>query len=190
VIEAAMRCTLPTALPLLIEATCNQVNQDGGYTGMTPADFRRFVEGHRRAGRLSHRPADPWRRPSGAESVEASARRSGHGKGRNHDPRLCGRRLHQAASGLLDGLRGRAGGAGRRRNRGARRPAGGGGRGGRPKGGVAPVYIIGTEVPIPGGAMEEIEGLEVTSPEAALTTFDRSPRRLCGGRPVRMPSPA
>ena len=29
--------------PILIEATCNQVNQDGGYTGMTPADFRDFV---------------------------------------------------------------------------------------------------------------------------------------------------
>jgi tagatose-1,6-bisphosphate aldolase non-catalytic subunit AgaZ/GatZ len=31
--------------PVLIEATCNQVNQQGGYTGMTPDDFRRFVEG-------------------------------------------------------------------------------------------------------------------------------------------------
>ena len=30
---------------VLIEATCNQVNQDGGYTGMTPAAFRAFVEG-------------------------------------------------------------------------------------------------------------------------------------------------
>ena len=39
-----MRATLPTSLPLLIEATCNQVNQDGGYTGMTPEDFRNFVE--------------------------------------------------------------------------------------------------------------------------------------------------
>ena len=29
---------------MLIEATCNQVNQDGGYTGMTPAAFRDFVE--------------------------------------------------------------------------------------------------------------------------------------------------
>ena len=29
--------------PVLIEATCNQVNQDGGYTGMTPADFAAFV---------------------------------------------------------------------------------------------------------------------------------------------------
>src|ERR1700733_3047891 len=30
---------------LLIEATSNQVNQAGGYTGMRPADFRRFAEG-------------------------------------------------------------------------------------------------------------------------------------------------
>ena len=44
VLEAAMRATATTDLPLLIEATCNQVNQDGGYTGMMPADFRRFVE--------------------------------------------------------------------------------------------------------------------------------------------------
>ncbi len=29
--------------PALIEATCNQVNQEGGYTGMTPAAFRDFV---------------------------------------------------------------------------------------------------------------------------------------------------
>ena len=28
---------------MLIEATCDQVNHEGGYTGMTPADFRRFV---------------------------------------------------------------------------------------------------------------------------------------------------
>src|SRR5678815_5678794 len=31
------------ALPLLVEATCNQVNQDGGYTGMKPADFVRMA---------------------------------------------------------------------------------------------------------------------------------------------------
>lgn len=29
--------------PLVVEATSNQVNQDGGYTGMRPADFVRFV---------------------------------------------------------------------------------------------------------------------------------------------------
>jgi len=30
---------------LLIEATSNQVNHQGGYTGMQPEDFRRLVEG-------------------------------------------------------------------------------------------------------------------------------------------------
>jgi len=30
--------------PILIETTCNQVNQQGGYTGMTPAAFRTFIE--------------------------------------------------------------------------------------------------------------------------------------------------
>jgi len=29
--------------PVLIESTCNQVNQYGGYTGMTPEDFRNYV---------------------------------------------------------------------------------------------------------------------------------------------------
>ena len=33
-----------TKSPVVIEATCNQVNQEGGYTGMQPADFRAFVE--------------------------------------------------------------------------------------------------------------------------------------------------
>jgi len=33
VLEASMRATLPTGLPLLIEATCNQVNQDGATPG-------------------------------------------------------------------------------------------------------------------------------------------------------------
>ena len=31
--------------PLLVESTCNQVNQYGGYTGMTPADFAGYVRG-------------------------------------------------------------------------------------------------------------------------------------------------
>src|SRR5208337_4301207 len=43
VIEAAMRHAPIDNVPLLIEATCNQVNQFGGYSGMTPADFRQRV---------------------------------------------------------------------------------------------------------------------------------------------------
>jgi D-tagatose-bisphosphate aldolase class II non-catalytic subunit len=38
--------------------------------------------------------------------------------------------------------------------------------------GLAPVYIIGTEVPVPGGAQHALEGLAVTRPEAALRTVE------------------
>jgi len=44
VLEATVRHGAMGAHPVLIEATCNQVNQDGGYTGMTASDFRVFVE--------------------------------------------------------------------------------------------------------------------------------------------------
>ena len=40
VLEAAMRLARQTGSLALVEATSNQVNQDGGYTGMVPTDFR------------------------------------------------------------------------------------------------------------------------------------------------------
>jgi len=43
VIEAAMERARETGTRALIEATANQVNQFGGYTGMQPADFAAFV---------------------------------------------------------------------------------------------------------------------------------------------------
>lgn len=43
VIEATLRFDLNSDRKVLIEATSNQVNQFGGYTGMQPADFRDFV---------------------------------------------------------------------------------------------------------------------------------------------------
>ncbi|KGQ70926.1 tagatose-bisphosphate aldolase [Chelonobacter oris] len=43
VIEAALTFELETSNAVLIEATSNQVNQFGGYTTMTPNDFKRFV---------------------------------------------------------------------------------------------------------------------------------------------------
>jgi D-tagatose-1,6-bisphosphate aldolase subunit GatZ/KbaZ len=39
-------------------------------------------------------------------------------------------------------------------------------------GGEAPVYVIGTEVPVPGGAAEELQQLAVTSPQAAAATVE------------------
>jgi D-tagatose-1,6-bisphosphate aldolase subunit GatZ/KbaZ len=44
VIAAAMLQAHDDNTDLLLEATSNQVNQDGGYTGMSPVQFRQFVE--------------------------------------------------------------------------------------------------------------------------------------------------
>ncbi|WP_352400691.1 class II D-tagatose-bisphosphate aldolase, non-catalytic subunit [Anaerotignum sp.] len=43
VIEALLLYAKKNQTPVLIEATANQVNQYGGYTGMTPQDFTDFV---------------------------------------------------------------------------------------------------------------------------------------------------
>src|SRR5512139_4117030 len=43
VLEAAMHRAAQRESVVCIESTSNQVNPYGGYTGMTPADFARFV---------------------------------------------------------------------------------------------------------------------------------------------------
>ena len=64
--------------PILIEATCNQVNHEGGYTGMTPADFRRFIEGLARGAGVDpdrvilggdHLGPNPWKRLPAKEAM-------------------------------------------------------------------------------------------------------------------------
>ena len=42
-IEAAMRAAKKHNTPAVIEATSNQVNQFGGYTGMKPSDYYELV---------------------------------------------------------------------------------------------------------------------------------------------------
>ncbi|HOL84292.1 MAG TPA: class II D-tagatose-bisphosphate aldolase, non-catalytic subunit, partial [Thermoclostridium caenicola] len=44
VLEAAMEDGKESGRPVLIEATANQVNQFGGYSGMKPKDFVSFVK--------------------------------------------------------------------------------------------------------------------------------------------------
>lgn len=45
VLRAVLAYAKQTGLPTVIEATCNQVNQYGGYTGMTAADFMAWLSG-------------------------------------------------------------------------------------------------------------------------------------------------
>ncbi len=44
VLKVCLRKAKESKTPLVIEATSNQVNQYGGYTGMTPRDYRSFIE--------------------------------------------------------------------------------------------------------------------------------------------------
>lgn len=43
VIEVALKYAMQKKINVLIESTCNQVNQFGGYTGMKPLDFANFI---------------------------------------------------------------------------------------------------------------------------------------------------
>jgi D-tagatose-bisphosphate aldolase class II non-catalytic subunit len=171
VIEAALSLGLQTGRRVLIEATCNQVNQEGGYTGMNPADFRQFVEGI--ASRIGFDPSriilggdhlgpNPWKHLPAEEAmkrakamIEAYAR---YGFTKLHldssmgcagEPiALAGEVAAHRAASLAKVAEAAVGD------------------------GLAPVYIIGTEVPVPGGAQHALKGLAVTRPEAALRTVD------------------
>jgi D-tagatose-1,6-bisphosphate aldolase subunit GatZ/KbaZ len=153
--------------PILVEATCNQVNQFGGYTGMTPSTFRVFVEGLAVAegvdpARLilggDHLGPNPWKYGP-AESAMAKARDlvaafvdAGFSKIHLDASMAC------AGDGLLaeETIAGRA----------ADLCAVAEGRG---RGDL--VYVVGTEVPIPGGETEALDALAVTTPAAVENTW-------------------
>ncbi|MBB5345051.1 D-tagatose-bisphosphate aldolase, class II, non-catalytic subunit [Tunturibacter empetritectus] len=155
---------------LLIEATSNQVNQFGGYTGMRPAAFCEFVLRHVADAGFSrgslilggdHLGPNPWRTQPAAKAMEyaeamvAEYVQAGFTKIHLDASMACGddpavlpdevvaqrtAQLCQAA----EGARGT---------------------------GPAPVYVIGTEVPTPGGATHALDELQVTSTGAATHTL-------------------
>lgn len=170
VIKAALRLGRSTGRTVLIEATCNQVNQDGGYTGMTPADFRRFVEGIAGDAGLEperivlggdHLGPNPWKHLPADEAMDKAeamiAAYAGAGFTKLHLDTSMGCRGEPVA--LSDAL------TAERAARLARAAEANAGD-------VAPVYVIGTEVPVPGGATHALDGLEVTTPEAVARTCD------------------
>jgi len=169
VIAAALRLGRDRGLAVLIEATCNQVNQDGGYTGMTPMDFRRFVEGIAKQTGFDtanlilggdHLGPNPWRDlPADVALDKAAAMVAAYAAAGFEKIHLdCSMGCAGEAIALDDALTAERAAdlAGVTEQHAVR----------------APVYVIGTEVPVPGGALEEVDHLEVTSPEAAQTTVD------------------
>lgn len=168
VLEAALRQASRRGALLCIESTSNQVNQHGGYTGMTPGGFARHLESLMRD--LGVDPADvvtggdhlgpyPWRarnaRQAMAEAGELIRRCAEAGYGKLHldasmacadDPRredgsLDTKRIAQRTAELCEIAEEASRLAGRRQ----------------------PLYVIGTEVPAPGGA-------EADEPEVHPTT--------------------
>lgn len=173
VIEASLRHAQRTGQDLLLfEATCNQVNQDGGYTGMRPADFVRFVHDIAErvgfdAGRIvlggDHLGPNPWTSLDAAAAMDKAEVMVGEYVAAGF------RKIHldcsMACSGDPEPLPEAE--IVRRAVRLCRAAE----AAWQQAGGEAPVYVIGTEVPVPGGATESIEGLAVTTADAALATI-------------------
>ena len=154
----------------LIEATCNQVNQFGGYTGLTPADFARNVRRIAEENELpfeniilggDHLGPSVWQDESAevamgkAEELIRDYVEAGFVKIHLD----CSMRLGDDPEGAVE--------VEVSANRTAR---------------LAQVaektghknlrYVIGTEVPIPGGAREHEEGVSVTKVEDARQTIE------------------
>lgn len=53
-LEASLTLAETLDQPIVVEATSNQVNQDGGYTGLTPADFISFVKDIAQKSHVTH----------------------------------------------------------------------------------------------------------------------------------------
>ncbi|CRY70958.1 tagatose-bisphosphate aldolase subunit KbaZ [Yersinia pseudotuberculosis] len=174
VIEAALEQALENDSELLIEATSNQVDQFGGYTGMTPADFRDYVFAkadalhfpleklilggdHLGPNRWQHLPANEAM--AHADDLIAAYVAAGFKKIHLDCSMSCADDPVPLSDEIVA-------------ERAARLAA------------IAEateyqhfnihtaVYVIGTEVPIPGGATEELDEIEVTSPEAARKTIE------------------
>ncbi|MGW7072586.1 D-tagatose-bisphosphate aldolase, class II, non-catalytic subunit [Streptomyces sp. NPDC054855] len=173
VIEAAVQQAVETGSFLLIEATSNQVDQCGGYTGMRPADFRELVHGIAAEHRLpierivlggDHLGPNRWQSlpaeeaMTKAQELVAAYVRAGFTKihldcsfSCAGDPSpLTDDIVAERAARLVQASEEAAGpGAGRIR------------------------YVIGTEVPVPGGAHETLNGVAPTTAEAARETVKR-----------------
>ncbi len=172
VIRAALRHAKETGNAVLIEATCNQVNHQGGYTGMQPADFASLVFNIAKEEQCSkeqiilggdHLGPNPWRKLPAEEAMQeaekmiASYIDAGFRKIHLDTSMGC---LGEAIA-LEDDITA---------SRAARLAAIAEDRADK-AGETKPLYIIGTEVPPPGGADHEITELAVTSPTAAAHTI-------------------
>lgn len=182
VIEAAMQKLLNKNIPLLVEATANQVDQFGGYTGMKPKEYvkyiysiadkvgfpkERIILGGDHLGPLTWRTINPREAMENAKNlireyvlagfskihIDTSMPLNGDFENEIFDDSLIANRasvLCKVAEEAYLELKEKDDEA------------------------MHPVYIIGSEVPIPGGAQveEEEAGPKVTSVEGFKNTVE------------------
>ena len=169
VVRAAAELAREYGAPLLLESTSNQVDQFGGYTGLTPAEYIAqtramlpadcdvtFGGDHLGPNRWQHLPAAEAMTNSeelirsyvaaGYEKIHLDCSMSCAGDPVPLPDATVAERAARLCR-IAEDTR-------------ATMPDA-----------VAPVYIIGTEVPIPGGAKEALDGVTPTTPDAARTTY-------------------
>ena len=170
VIEASLRLARQLGRPLVIEATSNQVNQEGGYTGQTPAEFVASVNVLADRARLDraqivlggdHLGPHPWRSlPAEEAMAKAEAMIRAYAKAgvaklhldcsegcAGEPPQLSDAETVPRAARLARAAV-EAGNAERL------------------------LFVVGTEVPPPGGARAGEHGIAPTAPRAARATLD------------------
>jgi D-tagatose-1,6-bisphosphate aldolase subunit GatZ/KbaZ len=175
VLEAAARQAIEDASVLHIESTSAQVNQFGGYTGHTPTSFAAWVHCLAKNAGLTadrvlvggdHLGPFPWRNETASVALE---------KGRElvRDCVLAGyRKIHLDASmACADDPSGPNAQQSAERAAILCESAEHAWRQ-RSEESLAPVYVIGTEVPKPGGESNEAEGPEVTEAADVAATVE------------------
>jgi len=173
VLEAALRTADDLGTTLLVESTSNQVNQDGGYTGATPADFAGALHQRALAAGLppdrvlfggDHLGPHPWSSEPAEKAMEKAREMV------RHYVRAGAAKIHLDASmNLADDPPGAL-----EPSTAAERTADlcAAAESVRADEGDGPVYVIGTEVPPPGGERDDAAGPEVTRREDATKTLE------------------
>ena len=179
VLETALIRAKELSQPVLIEATANQVNQYGGYTGMLPADFYKFVmelaakigvPEHQiilagdHLGPLTWQDLPEKEAMSRAEELVYQFAKAGFTK-IHLDTSM---KLQDDSDGALstDTVARRGAFLYKAAIRGYNEHLA------EVPDAMRPVFIIGSEVPIPGGSQEAEDSLIVTKPEAFRETIE------------------
>jgi len=172
VLLAAMQVARAYDTVLLVEATSNQVDQFGGYTGMTPPQYRDYVLQLARSQdfpveRLilggDHLGPNAWQKgPAAVAMANARTLIAAYVAAGFHKIHLdCSMSCADDPTPLPDAI---VAERSAELARVAERTA-------AEQGLPAPVYVIGTEVPVPGGEASLDGGLAVTTPDAAALTL-------------------